>query len=135
MDVFASFATDEKKEVEGHWFPLSKDAKVLVARAGNANYLKALRKKLEESKLDLDSQDEAANEVAEGVIIEVMARTILVGWEGLSFKGKTMPYSAINAKTLLQVKDFRRKVEAFSNTFDAFKVKSEAELGNASAAT
>jgi hypothetical protein len=135
MDIFASFATDESLENEGKWFNLSKTAKVRVARSGNAKYVKQLRKKLEENRIDLDSQGDEANDLAEKVMIEVLADTILVGWEGLEYRGKPMEYSRLNARILLQVKDFRKKIVGFSENFEAFKVKQEEELGNDSAPT
>jgi hypothetical protein len=135
MDIFATFATDEKLEVEGRWFDLSKTAKVRVARSGNPQYIKLLRKKLDENRIDLDSQGDEANDVAEKLMIDVMADTILLGWEGLEFRGKPMEYSRLNARLLLQVKDFRKKVSGFSESFEAFKVKAQEELGNDSPAT
>jgi hypothetical protein len=135
MDIFDTFATDEKLEVEGRWFDLSKTAKVRVARSGNPQYIKLLRKKLDEKRIDLDSQGDEANDVAEKLMIDVMADTILMGWEGLEFRGKPMEYSRLNARLLLQVKDFRKKVSGFSESFEAFKVKAQEELGNDSPAT
>lgn len=135
MDIFANFATDETREIEGTWFNLSKTARVKVARAGNPKYIKALRKKLDENRLDLDSKDDESNELAEKLISDVMAETILLDWEGLEFRGKPMTYSSFNARLLLQIKDFRKKIGALSESFEAFKVKEEAEQGNASPST
>lgn len=135
MDIFASFATDEALENEGKWFNLSKTAKVRVARSGNAKYIKQLRKKLEENRIDLDSQGDDANELAEKVMVEVIADTILLGWEGLEYRGKPLEYSRLNARLVLQLKDFRKKIVGFSESFEAFKLKQEEELGNASVDT
>lgn len=135
MDVFSSFATDEALEVEGTWFHLSKTARVRVARAGNEKYLKALRKGLEANRIDFESASDESNEVAEKLMIDVMADTILLGWEGLSFQGKPMEYSRINARVLLRVKDFRKKITGFSESFEAFKVKAQEDLGNDSQTT
>ena len=131
MDIFSAFATDAKAELEGAWFPLSKTAKVLVARTGNENYIATLRRKLEASGIDLagtTKEDEAA---AEAVFIDVIATTLLLDWQGLDFKGQPLPYSTENARKLLAIKDFRKKIEGFAGTFEAFKVKAEAALGNA----
>ena len=135
MDIFASFATDEKLEVEGRWFDLSKTAKVRVARSGNPQYVKMLRKKLDENRIDLDSQGDEANEIAEKLMVDVMADTILLGWEGLEFQGKPIEYSRLNSRLLLKVKDFRKKISGFSESFEAFKVKAQEDLGNDSPAT
>jgi hypothetical protein len=131
MDIFANFATDEALETEGKWFNLSKTARVKVARSGNPNYVKKLRKKLDENRIDLESQGDEANDLAEKVMVDVMASTILLDWEDIQFQGKNMEYSPLNARLLLQVKDFRRKITGFSESFEAFKVKQEEELGNA----
>jgi hypothetical protein len=131
MDIFNTFATDEKKEIEGAWFPLSKTAKVLVARSGNENYVHMLRKKLEASGIDLQGTTKEDEQAAEKVFIDVMASTILLGWEGLEFQGPPIPYSTENARTLLGVKEFRRKISGFADNFEAFKVKVEKDLGNA----
>ena len=130
MDIFAAFATDTKLEVEGKWFPLSKTASVLVARAGNPNYVAALRKSLEKNQLDLESTGPEADHLAEQVMVDVIAGTILLGWKDLSFQGKALDHSVANAKQLLQIKDFRKKITGFSESFAAFKVKADEDQGN-----
>jgi len=129
MDIIAAFATDEKLETEGKWFPLSKTAKILVARSGNEKFVTLLREQMKEAQLDLSSGDEA-EKLAEEVLIDVMSRTVLVGWEGLTDSaGKPVPYTHDQARTYLRVKDFRRKVSALSENFEAYRAKAEAEQG------
>lgn len=130
MDIFAAFATDEKSENEGHWFQLSKTSKVLVARSGNPAYTSALRKAIEKNQIDLEGGGSDADFLAEGVMVDVMAHTVLLGWKGLSFKGKDVEYSVDMAKTMLRVKDFRKKIVGFSDNFEAFRVKAEEAQGN-----
>lgn len=132
MDIFYAFATDAALETQGTWFNLSKDTKLKIARAGNTEYVNLLRKKLEDSRIDLDAKDDESNARAEKMMVEVMAETILLGWEGpMKYQGVDLPYSKANAVKLLQHKDFRRKVSGFSESFEAFRVKQEQELGNA----
>lgn len=130
MDIFESFATDEKLEIEGAWFPLSKTAKVLVARSGNENYIEALRRKLDASGIDLTSKAKEDEAAAEAVFIDVMAETLLLGWQGITRQGEPVPYSKDAARAYLAVKDFRKKVVAFSENFEAFRLKAEKQLGN-----
>jgi len=130
MDIFETFATDEKLEVEGAWFPLSKTVKVLVARSGNENYIDTLRRKLDASGIDLTSKAKEDEDAAEAVFIDVMAETLLLGWQGITSKGEPVAYSKDAARAYLAVKDFRKKVVAFSETFEAFRVKAEKQLGN-----
>lgn len=130
MDVYTAFATDETLETEGKWFPLSKTASVKVARSGNAKYVEMLRARLKDAQLDLMATKEA-DELAESILVDVMAETVLLGWKGLTFQGDDLPVNAASARKLLAVKDFRRKVSGFSENFEAFRVKEEAEQGNA----
>lgn len=129
MDIFSSFATDETLENEGKWRPLSKTAKILVARSGNPKYVALLRSKMTEAQLDLSSGEEA-DQLAEALLIDVMADTILLGWVGLTYQGKEAPYSREMARTFLRVKDFRKKVSSMADDFEAFKVQADGEQKN-----
>lgn len=130
FDVFEQLATDEGKETGGTWFPLG-DGKLLVARSGNANYGKKLSEAYERNRVILDSKTPAADELSKTVMIDVMAETILLGWDGIGYKGKALDYSVENAKLLLSVGDFRRQVVKFSEDFEAFKLKVEVAQGEA----
>lgn len=130
MDIFSSYATDATLENEGKWFPLSKTAKVKVARAGNEAYTDLLRAKLKEASLD-GMPEKEANAVAEDILIDVMAETVLLGWTGVKAKDQDVPYSVAKAREYLKIKDFRKKIAGFSENFEAFRLKVEAEQGNA----
>lgn len=130
MDIFSTFATDEVAEAEGRWFPLSKTAKVLVARTGNANYIKALRQRMKDNQIDSEDNSEENEKLVTSLIVETMAETILLGWKGLEYKGKAMEYSKANAVTLLEVKDFRKRIGDIADKADSFRLKEEEEAGN-----
>lgn len=129
FDIFTAYATDENLENNGTLFPLGKDSKVLVARAGNRKYSKALTKAVEQRRVELDAGDDTADAVSDQIMVDVLAETILLGWENLSFKGVEMPYSQDNAKTLLRIKDFRKVIAGLSDQMDAYKMKLEADAG------
>jgi hypothetical protein len=130
FDVFAEFATDEKKENDGVWVDIGKGARLLVARAGNRKYSRLLTAAIEKHQRALDLKDEAADKLSDQITIDVAAEAILLGWEKLSFKGQDMgAYSVTAAKQLLAVKDFRHYVSRLSNDFDRFRVAQEAALG------
>ena len=131
MDIFSTFATDEVAEAEGRWFPLSKTAKVLVARTGNANYIKALRQRMKDNQIDSEDNSEENEKLVTSLIVETMAETILLGWKGLEYKGKVMEYSKANAVTLLEVKDFRKRIGDIADKAESFRLKEEDEAGNA----
>lgn len=132
MDLFKQFATDKKAEVEGRWFNLSKTAKILVARSGNPEYVKALRKAFEANKLDFTDKSDEANDLATAIIIQVSAEHILLGWQGIEYKGQTLAYTSANAAMLLtELPDFRKKVDDLAGSFEAFKLQDVAATGNA----
>ena len=126
MDIFEQYATNETKEVEGTWQEVG-DAKFLVARSGNRNYTKKLIKLADRNKKALDRKDDAADKLSDSILIGVLAETILLGWEGVSFKGAPMDYSVENAKTLLGVKDFRKTVMELADDFESFKAREESD--------
>lgn len=130
MDIFESFATDEKLEVEGSWFPLTTKSSVLVGREGNTRYSARLRDAFSKNQIDLDAGGKDADNLADMLVVEVMADTILLGWKGLSYKGKAVEYSPEMARTMLRIKDFRKKVVEFSRTFAAYQAKAEEEQKN-----
>lgn len=131
LDIFAQFATDESLENNGTWFPIGDDSRVLVARSDNRAYAKMLTKLVEQGRKTLDLGGEVADKKSDEIMIEVMANTILLGWESLSFKGEDLEYSVENAKTLLSVKDFRKLIAQFADDTAAFKMKAEVEQGKA----
>lgn len=131
FDIFKQFATDESLENNGTWFPLSDTAEILVARTGNKAYAKKLSALVERNQKLLDMKNDAADAKGEEIMIEAMAETLLLGWKGLSFQGQDIEYSVANAKKLLSLRDFRRQVMKFADDTDAYRVKVEAEQGEA----
>ncbi len=131
LDIFAQFATDETLEENGTWFQIGGGARVLVARSGNRKYGKMLTKAVERNKKALDLNDDAADKLSEEIMISVLAETILLGWEDISFKGEVLEYNVANAKKLLAVKDFRKAIAQFADDVSAFKFKETEEQGKA----
>lgn len=131
LDIFAQFATDETLEENGTWFQIGGGARVLVARSGNRKYGKMLTKEVERNKKALDLNDDAADKLSEEIMISVLAETILLGWEDISFKGEVLEYNVSNAKKLLALKDFRKAIAQFADDVSAFKFKETEEQGKA----
>lgn len=130
MDIFAAFATDEKKEVEGTWFDVpGGDARIKVARSSNPVYAKEVVKAYEKfAKAPKNDQTEKQQDAE---YKRLLAQHILLDWENLTFKGKTLPYSVQNAEMLLAIRDFRLFVQKCSDDFDAYRAEVEEDLGNA----
>lgn len=131
LDIFAQYATDETLENNGTWHKLGKDSRLLVARAGNRNYARALNRKVEANRVALDVADDNADKVSDEIMADVMSETILLGWENISYKGEPLAYTRDNARMLLLIKDFRAQVGRFADDFESYKVKQEVEQGKA----
>lgn len=127
MDIFETFATDDKKEIEGVEVKLDdKGASVTVARAGNDNFIRRLLEETEKHREALDAGTSEAKELDKQIGLQLMAETILVGFKGLTLKGKPLKYTNANALELLKIKDFRRRVQTESNKVEYYRVKAEA---------
>lgn len=121
MDIFSTYAVDESKEQGGVMMPLG-DAKLLIARTGNKAYVKMLGKEVERHSKALATKDEAADKLSDKIMADVMAETILLGWENVTFKGAALEYSKDNARMVLVHKEFRREVARMADDFTAFKL-------------
>ena len=131
MDLFTSFATDENAELNGAWRDIGQGASLLVARAGNRHYAKALTLAVEQNRPILETRGEVAEEKSDEIMVGVLADTILLGWKGVKFKGKDFPYSKENARTVLKMRDFRALVQRLADEAEAYREKLEIEQGNA----
>lgn len=130
MDIFTTFATDTEAEAAGRWFPIGTGAKLKVARSNTPAYRKALRTKIAANNIDLADKSDATEALVETIVAEVLAETVLVGWEGLTFKGEPLEFNKANAAKILAFKDFRAKVQSFSDSAEGFRFKEEQEQGN-----
>lgn len=126
MDIFDTYATDETREKDGVWTEIG-DAKFLVARSGNPKYARKLGKLYERNRKLLETKDANADALSERLMVDVIAETILLGWENVQFKGASLDYTLDNAKMLLAFKDFRKHIVQASEDFEAYKIKQEAE--------
>ena len=128
IDLFAAFAVDPQAEKEGTYtqIPGAGDTRWLVARANSVKYQTMLSKAVKRNKNILDSGGEAARQKSDEILTSVMAKTILLGWEGkITYKGQQLEYSEDNAKLLLAHRDFRDAVMAVADSAEAFKIQQD----------
>lgn len=126
LDIYSQFATNADSEVNGTVIPFG-GAKFTVARSNNAKYSKMLTKLVEKNQIELDLGNDESNKLSDEIMVNVLANTILLGWEGVAYQGVPMEYSVENAKTLLAHKDFRREIVRMSDDIDHFRVEKEAD--------
>lgn len=130
IDLFAAFAVDPDKESKGVPTPLPGcgDTKFFIAREKNDAYSKLLQLRVKQHRAVLDSKGKEAEAKSDEILREVVAKTILVGWEGtVNYKGKSLAYSVENALQLLSHKDFMERVMAVSANMELFKLVQDEE--------
>lgn len=130
MDIFATYAVDESKELNGAAQKIG-DSTFYIARAGNAKYVKLLQAEVEKHQKALDMKDDNADKVSDQIMIDVIAETVLLGWDDtVTYKGEAFPYSKANARELLSHKEFRREIMRRADDFSAYKATLEVEVKN-----
>lgn len=133
MDIFKEFATDDDKELNGSVVEIGPGVSLLVARANNRRFNRRIIKLYEEHAqvLNTAAEDGPERDAADArdaeIMATVMAETILLGWEGLQYKGQPIEHSVDNAKMMLMHKEFRKFVEKHAQNLDHFKLASEEE--------
>lgn len=126
LDIFAEFATDEVAELNGTWLPY-KTSEFLVARLGNKQYADLLSKLYEQNRKKIEAGGDEAEKLNKDLMIDVLATTILKGWENVAYRGQVLEYSVENAKKLLEHNEFRRTITDMAADVDNYRAKLEQE--------
>ena len=119
MDIRKSFA-DPENERAGVWVDYRDGSRVKIARAGNSNF-----SRLYQAKMKPYSRQERAGTLDESIqskiLCDVLAETVLLGWEGFEDNGKALKYSAKAAsEMLLEFMDFRNEIVELATTEEIF---------------
>lgn len=126
FDLDKAFATDESLEENGVWVTMDEKSAIKVARINNKNF------KAEAAKLKNGGAAVAAKytkEIPDDVLIQLIAKTILLDWRGIALKGEELPYSRENAVMVMtQYKDFMTLVVELANERETFR-QAEIEEG------
>ena len=126
MDIFDEFATDEKLEIEGAWVDYDDKTRFRIAREYNDHFQRVFSETQEKHSRALKAKTEEAKKLSGKLMIEIMAKTILLGWEGpVKVRGVAVEYSFENAVKLLEFKGFRGWVASQASTEANFKAEAE----------
>ncbi len=134
MDLKKTFGTDKEKEKKGIVKQIGEGAWVRIARIGNPDYERVLtaaskpyRLQIQRGTLDPKIQDK--------LYIEVIAKTVLLDWGGLTDNGAIVEYSVENAIAMLTgYADFLEFIVAEANRLENFKIQADEDLaGNSEA--
>lgn len=129
-----SYGTDLKLETDGAWFPLAliEGVMVKVARAGNPQYKKALKRLYKPYTKQLRRGKDIAQEIEDRIQTDLLVQTLLKDWSGMpGEKGADVAYSEEIAKELLadpELKELREEILGFTEEFEAFQNELDEDL-------
>ena len=127
-DIRKLYGTDENKETDGIWQDMGDGIKVKIARIGNPKYQK-LFQKISKPHRKAIRRGTLKEDVAEKLMIECMAKTIVLDWKNIEVDGKVLPYSVENAiQILTDFKDLKEYINDFANEMEAY-MQEDAEEG------
>jgi hypothetical protein len=122
MDISKEYKTDEDLEVKGKEFDFGDDCFCTIARRGNPEYIKVMRRLMKPYKRQLRA-DRVPDAVQEEISIRVIAMTILKGWRGMKEDGVEVPYNSENCiRILTEYKDFREQVSEISDEMEHYRI-------------
>lgn len=96
--IYAAFEMDAEKEQDGIWLDYGEIGSILVARAGGSNkkFAKMLDQRARPYKRQM-KKETMQEDVANRLMIEVFADTIILGWKGIRDRaGDEMEYTREN---------------------------------------
>lgn len=121
-----AFGSNESLEKEGNWFDLGDNARVKIARFGNPHHKKLMDRLRQPYRGYILRNQEIPEAENEKIILEAMAATIVLDWEGFyDADGREMLYSKEMAlEALRNYRNFRDFVSTIA--LDASNFRSEA---------
>lgn len=129
-----SYGTNLEAETEGQWFDLAliDGVKVKVARIGNPNYKKTLKRLYKPYTKQLRRGKEISQNIEDRIQTDLLTKTLLKDWKGMpGEKGKEVPYSENTAAELLsdpELKELRDEILGFAEEFEAFQMELDEDL-------
>lgn len=128
------FRTSEELENHGVWRDLGNEARIKIARLGNAEFNKMFGEMVAPY---AETGAVVPEDVKKDITVKCLARTVLLDWEGVYDGDEEIPYSYDNAvRVLTELKDFRELVIRLAGNMDSFKEKKDRELeGNSPSAS
>jgi hypothetical protein len=103
LDIDKVFGYDEAMARDGVKMILDSKGEqyFLVRRIPNPDYERRLSQEFRRNKKILDLETEDSEKLSQKLMADVLARTVLLGWEGISLKGKKLAFNHENAVKLL----------------------------------
>ena len=126
-DIKKLFGTDSTKEQEGVWHEMGDGLNMRIARIGNPKYQKRFQA-LSKPHRRAIRRGTLADEVAEKLMVQCLAETIVLDWNGLEENGAELPYSVENAvKILMDYPELRNYVNDIANELEGYQAEEDEE--------
>lgn len=124
------FKTDKALENSGVWLFVDDATKLLIARAGNQNYMNALKKIIDDNGLTHAAKNgKIQTEKMLDFVKQAASQTILLDWDGLTESGKTVKYSHDRAFEMFKVyPDFFTEVMRMADNIENFQSQAEEQI-------
>ena len=127
MDL-SKIKIDMDKANEGVWFDVDTETRLLIARAGNEKFTKALQKAMQPYliKNRVKGLRDIDPKIAAGIIQDVASRTVLLNWENLLDNGVELPYNAENSLRLMrdpEYVEFQQMVAEYADMSEEFRTE------------
>jgi len=133
LDIDKVFGFDEKMAKDGVKMILDIKGEqfFLVRRTPNPDYERQLGQEYRRYEKVLKLKTPESEELSQKLMAEVLAKTVLIGWGGISVKGKKLEFTVENATKLLldypalrtSIIDFAQEASNFRPTDDSAEIK------------
>jgi hypothetical protein len=124
FDIDKVYGFDEKLSHDGVKMVLDAAGEqyFLVRRIPNPDYERLLSKEFRRHKKVLDLETADSEKLSQKLMSEVLAKTILIGWDGVALKGKKLAFSVENAvKLLIEYPVLRSSIMEFAQDIKNFR--------------
>ena len=123
MAKLSSVRVDQQKATQGIWVDYEQGIRLLIGRSRNPNYDKFLQDKMSASAKSANGKVSYSEEEIEELVLEGMARHVLLGWENVEDEGPYTPERGIELFKNPEFADFYLFVKMISNNTERFRVQ------------
>lgn len=122
-DIYGLLTLDKSKTTQGVEIDIGDGIKITVAKFGNPKFQDYWRAITKPYQRQIDNGTISDDDM-EALLIDAMAHTILLGWDGITVKGKKFPHNVGNAVTLMtDLEEFRNIVAEESRKFANYRAE------------
>ena len=128
MDLKKNYLTDKVAEIEGIEKDFGDGCFIKIARIGNSAYKKTFQKITKPYQKAI-RRGVLSDEIADKLLIEAMAKNIVLGWRGMTEDKDVVPYSVENCiRILTEYPDLKDQINEIANEMESFKMEDDEDI-------